>query len=410
MQARRSNLLFKSVAKDALRLVTEGEWGFIRSGGMLQLSKETFNLRHPFGAKSGEPDALRLIGIRITDMCNLRCHTCGQWGDNGYLRGIPLKVLKQRELPVETFMAVANEVHKLGWRPIWYIWGGEPMMYPGILEFIEHLSNLGMSVTMVTNGSHVAENAAHLVKHLKILFLSLDGPNADIHDEQRPGASGSGVKSNFTEIAAALKALQAEKQRQGCRLPYVQPITTIAKYNAHCLSDIYNYAAPYSNGHLFYFAWWIDQLSAERHTADYERRFGVQPAKHLGWIGDWTAFEHEVVIDQVNKIRKTYKAEGKSYPMIWPPLETAEQVRTYYTDHNATFGYDQCVSISMTMEINANGDASLCRDYNDYVIGNIKESSVNDIWFGEKARKFRSSIATDGIMPVCRRCCGLMGQ
>jgi len=409
--SRRSSALFKSVAKDALRLVKDREWSLIRSGGMLQLSKETFNLRHPLGrGKDGAADALRLIGIRINDLCNLRCHTCGQWGDNGYLRGTPLKELKQREIPVEKYMAMADEVHRLGWRPVWYIWGGEPMMYPGILRFIEHLSNLGMAVTLVSNGLHVAARAAQLVKHLKILFLSIDGPNAAIHDEQRPGASGSGRKSNFAEIDAALKALNEEKKRQDRHLPYIQPISIIAKYNSHCLSDIYNYAAPYSNGHLFYFAWWIDQLSAEQHTEDYERRFGTKPKKHLGWIGDWTASDHEVVIDQVNKIRKTYRHEGKSYPMIWPPLQTAEEVRTYYTDHTATFGYDQCVSIYMTMEINSNGDVSLCRDYNDYVIGNILESPVKDIWLGDKAQKFRASIASDGLMPVCRRCCGLMGQ
>ncbi len=129
--SRRSSALFKSVAKDALRLVKDREWSLIRSGGMLQLSKETFNLRHPLGSgKDGAADALRLIGIRISDLCHLRCHTCGQWGDNGYLRGTPLKELKRREIPVEKYMAMADEVHRLGWRPVWYIWGGEPMMYP----------------------------------------------------------------------------------------------------------------------------------------------------------------------------------------------------------------------------------------------------------------------------------------
>jgi radical SAM protein with 4Fe4S-binding SPASM domain len=193
-------------------------------------------------------------------------------------------------------------------------------------------------------------------------------------------------------------------------VPYVQPITTIAKYNAEHLTDIYRFAAPYADGHLFYLCWWIDLLSADQHTADYERRFGLKPAKHLGWIGDWTQFDHDVVAEKVNEIRALYKREHKSYPMIWPPLESAEQVRNYYTDHGQTFGYDQCVSIYMTMEINANGDVSLCRDYNDYVIGNIRSESVKDIWYGEKARKFRASISGEGIMPVCRRCCGLMGQ
>jgi len=94
---------------------------------------------------------------------------------------------------------------------------------------------------------------------------------------------------------------------------------------------------------------------------------------------------------------------------MMPELRERQDVLSYYDDHKAVFGYDQCVSIFMTMEIDSNGDVSLCRDYHDYVIGNIVQDRLDDIWNGEKARKFRSSIEKDGIMPVCRRCCGLMG-
>ena len=34
----------------------------------------------------------------------------------------------------------------------------------------------------------------------------------------------------------------------------------------------------------------------------------------------------------------------------------------------------------MTLEINSNGDVSLCRDYHDYVIGNIQKDRVVDMW------------------------------
>jgi radical SAM protein with 4Fe4S-binding SPASM domain len=84
-------------------------------------------------------------------------------------------------------------------------------------------------------------------------------------------------------------------------------------------------------------------------------------------------------------------------------------VQQYYQDHAATFGYNQCFNIYSTMEIDSNGDVSLCRDYRDYVIGNITTDSVTEIWHNEAARKFRRSISDEGLMPVCRRCCGLIG-
>ena len=95
--------------------------------------------------------------------------------------------------------------------------------------------------------------------------------------------------------------------------------------------------------------------------------------------------------------------------MMMPKLKTRDDINRYYTDHSDAFGYNQCVSIFMTLEIDSNGDVSLCRDYHDYIIGNIKTDAVTDIWNNEAARKFRRSISTEGIMPVCRRCCGLMG-
>jgi len=61
------------------------------------------------------------------------------------------------------------------------------------------------------------------------------------------------------------------------------------------------------------------------------------------------------------------------------------------------------------MEVNSNGDVSPCRDYHDYVVGNIRQSTLTELWNSEAYKKFRCSVTRDGLMPVCTRCCGLMG-
>jgi len=80
-----------------------------------QIAKESFNWRPPFGAKHGRGAAAQLVSLRITDMCNLRCHSCGQWGDNGYLLGSSFKELKQREVPVETYKRLVDQIVDAGW-------------------------------------------------------------------------------------------------------------------------------------------------------------------------------------------------------------------------------------------------------------------------------------------------------
>jgi radical SAM protein with 4Fe4S-binding SPASM domain len=96
--------------------------------------------------------------------------------------------------------------------------------------------------------------------------------------------------------------------------------------------------------------------------------------------------------------------------LIIPNLTSEKDLERYYTDHSATFGYNRCTSVYRAVEINANGDMSPCRDYYDYVVGNVKTHTITELWNSDRYRRFRSSVEQDGLMPVCTRCCGLMGN
>lgn len=377
------------------------------SAAGLQFAKETFQLRRPRGAKDGRPDKLRQISLRITDVCNLRCHTCGQWGDNGYLIGQTMKDLRQRELPLETYERLVDEVKDAKCAPLWYIWGGEPMMYPKLFDLLQKITDKKMAVTMVTNGTGIAAKAEQVMDTCKVLWLSLDGPDAETHNASRPGAVSTA--DNFASVSSALETLHEEKKRKRKVFPLTMPITVVNRYNIEQLPQIYELSSKRADGHIFYLSWWIDEQAAQNHTRDFEQRFGFEPWTHLGWQGDWMEFDYERLHEQLEKIRAMGRKKGNCPVMIFPDLQSPEMLREYYTDHTQTFGYRQCVSIYMCMEINSNGDVSLCRDYHDYVIGNISQDSFSEIWEGEVARKFRSSISNDGLMPVCHRCCGLMG-
>lgn len=394
--------MFKELAKVML-----SDWGTFASGAGLQLAKETFNWRRPDRGRSGEPDKLRQVSLRITDMCNLRCHTCGQWGDNGYLLGQSLKELKQREVPLEKYKSFVDDIMEQGWSPLWYIWGGEPMMYPGLLDLLHYIADRKMPITMVTNGTNVAERVDDIMDTCKILWLSIDGPDAAIHNEQRPGVSAK--TDNFKAVKTALETISAEKKRRKSVFPFVVPISVIARYNIDYLADIYKFTSQYADAHIFYLSWWMDEQSAQQHTDDFKNRFGFEPLTHWGWVGTWKNFDHGIIFDKFEEMRALSNQIGRCPPLMYPRLKTRDEVRRYYEDHSATFGFNQCVSIYMTMEVDSNGDVSLCRDYHDFIIGNMMNDPVAKIWHSDAARKFRSSISGDGIMPVCTRCCGLMG-
>ena len=95
--------------------------------------------------------------------------------------------------------------------------------------------------------------------------------------------------------------------------------------------------------------------------------------------------------------------------IIMPPLTEPNELESYYTDHSARFGFEKCAHIFSAVEINSNGDMSPCRDYHDFVVGNVKEKTISELWNSEPYRDFRKSLSKKGLMPVCSRCCGLMG-
>ena len=124
----------------------------------LETEKTFFNILHPLHSK-GRAGKIRQVSIRITDLCNLRCHTCGQWGPKGFLHGKDLKALRQSEVFSERYLDLLADIAKHGHHPSVYLWGGEPMLYEGILDVMAGATGLRMPVAIATNGTHLAASA-----------------------------------------------------------------------------------------------------------------------------------------------------------------------------------------------------------------------------------------------------------
>ncbi len=372
----------------------------------LQAEKLFFNALYP-RAREGEANKIRQLSIRITDVCNLRCHTCGQWGDAGFLHGQDLKELKSREVTPERYLEVLRDLAAHGHRPLVYLWGGEPMLYEGTLDIIEGASDLGLPVAIATNSTKVAGAAARLVAApMFLLQISIDGHCAALHNQIRPAR---GDRDNFSEIEAALREVRREQAARGTNLPLIASLTVISRENVRHLGDIYETFRDRVDLFVFYLSWWIDEARARAHEEDFERRFGFKPIRPRGWVGGWKPDDYAELNRQLEDLLARSRSWSAPPVTLIPPITGVANLKEYYTNHANFFGYEQCISIFQAVEVNANGDLSPCRDYHDYVVGNLKEATITELWNSPAYRKFRKSLATEGLMPVCSRCCGLMG-
>jgi radical SAM protein with 4Fe4S-binding SPASM domain len=346
--------------------------------------------------KDGLSNTLRQVSLKIVNSCNLRCKTCGQWGETGY--NLEKSDDEIREIvPYEVYQRMVDELAPA--KPFYYIWGGEPYLYPDIVPLMEHMKRRNGLVGIVTNGTMMAKTADRLVRAgVDMLMLSVDGVGA-VHNEIRQ------EKRAWELMMEGLDAVLAEKKRQGSVRPYVNVLATISRDNVGHLEDIADWGAGRGIDLLtYYYSWFTNEENGKAHEHEMRERFGVTPTSWKGYLF-FRGLDAPRLVEEVRSI----KSRKWPYPVLFIPDLDAADIPAYYSDPTKLFGYGQCIQPWIVTEIMPNGDVATCRDYPDYVCGNIQRNSLLEIWNNERYRAFRKSLRDDGLLPICARCCGLMG-
>ncbi len=360
-----------------------------------QFVKSKIDYRNDDGSSS----SLWLLSLRITHRCNHRCSICAQWGKNGYnAREDTPKVTG--EVPVEIYKKVIDEVAP---RKVHvYITGGEPFLYESLVPLVNYMKQKGLTVQIVTNGVGLEKNAETIVDNgWDMICVSFDGPR-EVHDKCR------GVPGALDTATRGIMAIQKIKKEKKTKKPGIFVITTISKNNESTLVDTVKEAEKLSaDGMTVYYSWFTKEWIGQKHTKIAEEKLGITPFAWKGYVRDTSNLNIDKISQQVQEI----KAHKFKTPVLFVPDLNVEQIRTYYTEPENFFGYKKCVSPWFQLDVMPNGDTVTCRDFPDFVTGNIQESSILKIYNNEKHRKFRQALRScdNGVFPICSRCCGLMG-
>jgi radical SAM protein with 4Fe4S-binding SPASM domain len=185
----------------------------------------------------------------------------------------------------------------------------------------------------------------------------------------------------------------------------VNVLATISRDNVGHLEDIADWGAERGVDLLtYYYSWFTNEENGHRHEEDMQRRFDVTPEAWKGYLF-FQGLDTEALRAEVRSIR----ARRWPFPLLFIPDLADEEIPEYFGDPTRLFGYGKCIQPWLVTEIMPNGDVATCRDYPDYVCGNIQKDPLLTIWNNDRYRRFRNSLRDDGLMPICSRCCGLMG-
>lgn len=136
----------------------------------------------------------RLLSMEIefNQNCNFRCIYC-------YASDNPDR---RNELSKEELVDVIHQAKELGARKI-IILGGEPMLYPDIMEMIRHIRTLDMEIELFTNGTNITQSVAQeLFAHGVRPVLKMNTFDESLQDTL------TGRKGSYIQIQEALTNLK----------------------------------------------------------------------------------------------------------------------------------------------------------------------------------------------------------
>lgn len=148
------------------------------------------------------------LDVKITNQCNASCAFCIEKG--GWCPS-------QDKTPAELALATVARQDC----PTVLILGGEPTMYPGLLEYLKLIRPYKKEIYMTTNGLrlHLC-NPTELGKYLDGVNISLHHYNAEINDRILQGDRHNPLKdkTNFDQVRTAILALKSENKNCSVRI------------------------------------------------------------------------------------------------------------------------------------------------------------------------------------------------
>lgn len=340
------------------------------------------------------------INLDLTYQCNLKCKVCFEWGNSGGLRFLSKESLNNY-LGIETYKMLINQLSAFKlWKPLLHLFGGEPFLYPDILELFRIIKNAGLKFQIDTNGTVLKEYAQQIVSERLIdnIIFSVDGPE-DVHDEAR------GVRGTFQKMIEGINAINYYKEKFLTDWPQLKINSVISSTSYLYIEKIMKFAEDLNISHIsfthVYYA--TEEMLASQNKKQEECAITSMPPLEM-YTSDFPNIDLTRLFEELEKIRSK---KSKITVSFRPPFLDKTEIVKYYTDPDfkPRAYINVCLDSWRRVGISPDGTVLLCPHHINFPIGNIKNESFLDIWNSKKTRHFRNVIKKIKFFPICARAC-----
>jgi radical SAM protein with 4Fe4S-binding SPASM domain len=320
----------------------------IEKGGLptnLQPEKSTQDFFEDYF--KGKPQ-LTNLHIEITSKCNERCLHCYIPHEN-----------KVSDIESDLFYEILQQCKEMGLLHL-TLSGGEPLMHKHFCDFLRKCKEYDFSVNVLSNltllnDEIITEMKANYLLGVQVSIYSMD---SNIHDEITQ------VKGSFEKtINAILKLIEND-------IP-LQISCPIMKQNKNCYEDVVNWAKKHKV-HVK-----DDYVIIARYnhsTQNLSCRLSIDEVK-------------EVITNTISNDTKYLEQ-----------MENEAEKKKISTSDDIV-----CSVCHSSICITDNGNVYPCAGWQDYVVGNVKETALKEIWDNsEKVQYLRGLRKKD--FPKCIQC------
>lgn len=313
--------------------------------------------------------------IRLNWECNARCKMCGL---HDYIAKHDQK--RKVNLSLDEVKSVVRDLASLGCTHL-TISGGEPTLSSILTDVVNFAAQEGMEIAINTNGYLLDE--AYIMRLIEAgltrFTFSVDSPIEAQHDEIR------GLKGCFRHVCDAIDVINEYNKKNGAKI-YVLVNCVLLKENIRHIDKFID----------FY----------EKHHFDY---INFSPAS-IGTLWDqWTTEKDELRSDteDVLYFKNEIFPRLKEYNWPFSISDPYEEGKNIAENIKSIFSYtpNKCYVPFLHTVVQSNGDViPCCYADDDFVMGNIRQISLQEIWNNERYQCFRKSAKSEYKMDMCQSC------
>ncbi|GKU26635.1 radical SAM protein [Clostridium folliculivorans] len=367
----------------------------------LEVLKRTIkNISDPLRNRKNNPcyatELPEVVGIKLTNRCNLRCKHCYEWNEKGFHRNMD-KQEQQTDIALDTLKKVLEETKKVKSRL--YLWGGEPLVYKHFEELTDLLLNDPREVAMCTNALLIPEKLDSIIKlsdNLELL-VPVEG-----FEEDNDLIRGEG---NFKKTMESLNILLDLKKK----CIYKGKISIHTVINDSVIPKLYDLVEFFEKMGvdmlMLCYPWYI----AEETACNMDNYFN----ENFSWIEEnkkdksWHSFTYKVSPESIEILKQQIE---KINSKVWdirvrfqPDLDMKDVDDFILGTEVENLQKRSCLAVSTRMDIYPDGAVSSCKFFSEFTIGNLNNASVSEIWHSEEYNKVREIISSK-LTPVCSKC------